>query len=78
MIALASPSRPTTSSAASGSPPKEHFEDISPIDGAVIAEVSRGGADEADAAVRPPTPRSAPGPRSVPPAARRTCTGSRT
>ncbi len=31
---------------------KERFEDISPIDGSVIAEVSRGGAKEADAAVR--------------------------
>ena len=31
---------------------EEHFEDISPIDGGVIAEVSRGGAKEADAAVR--------------------------
>ncbi len=30
----------------------ERFEDISPIDGRVIAEVSRGGAAEADAAVR--------------------------
>src|SRR3954469_1010611 len=30
----------------------EKFEDISPIDGQVIAEVARGGAREADAAVR--------------------------
>jgi acyl-CoA reductase-like NAD-dependent aldehyde dehydrogenase len=30
----------------------ERFEDISPIDGRVIAEVSRGGAAEADAAVQ--------------------------
>ncbi len=30
----------------------DRFEDISPIDGTVIAEVSRGGAREADAAVR--------------------------
>jgi acyl-CoA reductase-like NAD-dependent aldehyde dehydrogenase len=30
----------------------ERFEDISPIDGAVIAEVARGGAAEADLAVR--------------------------
>ena len=41
----------------------DRFEDRSPIDGALLAEIARGGEREADLAVR------------APPAARPTCTG---
>ena len=48
----ASTSRPTTTSAASASPRDARFADHSPIDGALLAEVARAGADEVDLAVR--------------------------
>ncbi len=46
-----STSTPGTGSAASASRAPPRFEDVSPLDGTVIAQVSRGGQAEVDAAV---------------------------
>ena len=47
----ASPSRPTTSSEANALRARETFVDLSPIDGAALADVARGGEREAALAV---------------------------